>query len=59
MDIELELFDGVTTDTLTGKITQQSVYMKSGNRSIFIAVNTLVKINDFLKSKGIRVNSND
>ncbi|MFA5101141.1 MAG: hypothetical protein WC547_09690 [Candidatus Omnitrophota bacterium] len=52
---DLELCDNITIDTLTGETTSRSVYLKSGNREIYISVNTMVKINDFLRSKGVQV----
>lgn len=58
-DLRIELDEGVNIDTLTGETTQRSVLILSGMRSIYISVNTLVKIADFLKEKGIRVVSDD
>lgn len=58
-ELELELFEGISVDTLTNKTTSKSVYLKSGMRSIFIGINTLVRINDFLRSKGVKVSTND
>ena len=52
--LQLELHDGIAIDSLTNKTVQKAVYMKSGAREIFIGVNTLVEIGDFLRSQGIR-----
>ncbi len=52
-ELKLELFEGIAPDTLTGEVTQRSVYLKAGMREIYIGVNTIVKIVDFLKQKGV------
>ena len=54
-NLELELYDGVTLDTLTLEVTQKAVYIHSGARRIYIGINTLVKIADFLREKGIQI----
>lgn len=48
----MEICENLTTDTLTGHTTQRSVRIVSGMRNIYIGLNTLTKIIEFVKSKG-------
>jgi len=52
-DLNLEIFEGITIDSITGKTTEKSVYIKSGMRNVYISINTIIKLYDFLIEKGI------
>jgi hypothetical protein len=48
----LEICDGIAVDTLTGETVAKSIYIKSGMRNIYLGINTLAKIIDFVKAQG-------
>ena len=52
--LQLQLHDGIAIDAFTNKTVQRSVYIKSGMREVFIGINTLVEIGDFLRRQGIK-----
>jgi hypothetical protein len=52
-ELKLEYYEGITVDTITNKTVSKSVYIISGARNIYIGVNTITKIVDFLKQKGV------
>ncbi len=53
--LKLQFDEGINVDTLTGRTVQKSVYIESGARRIYIGINTLVEICDYLRSQGIRI----
>jgi hypothetical protein len=59
MSLNLEIFNGICVDTLTGKTCSKGVCLVSGARTIFIGINTLVEIADFLKESGIQIKPDD
>lgn len=50
--LNIELCEQIAVDTLTGETTNKSILVVSGMRNIYIGINTLVKVIDFVKSKG-------
>lgn len=47
---------GVSIDTLTGKTVKEAIYLVSGVRCIFIGVETIKQMVEFLKEKNISIN---
>jgi len=52
---EMEVITENVIDTLTGEVCNKSVLIKSGARRIFISIDTLEEIVDFLKKKGVNI----
>ena len=51
-NIKLEMFDGIAKDSLSGETIQKGIFFESGARNIFIGINTIVKIIDFINQQG-------
>lgn len=47
---------GVSVDSLTGKAAMQAIFFRSGARCIFIGVETIKAMVEFLKEKNILIN---
>ncbi len=53
--LSLEYCEQISVDTLTQETTSQSILIVSGNRNIYIAVNTVLRLANFLREKGFKI----
>jgi len=53
-NLEFEICDNCPIDTFTQRMVKKAIGIKSGMRSIFISLETVNKINEFIKANNLK-----